>query len=33
MELVEFLVVVGWTTNLVQKPLATMFGGGLTVLG
>lgn len=31
--LTTILVVVGWTTNLVQKPLATLFGGGLTVLG
>ena len=28
-----FLVVVAWLINLVQKPLATQFGGGLTVLG
>jgi len=27
------LVIVGWTTNLVQKPLATLFGGGLTLIG
>jgi hypothetical protein len=27
------LVGVAWTTNLVAKPLATLFGGGLTVLG
>ena len=27
------LVVVAWLTNLVAKPLATMFGGGITVLG
>lgn len=26
-------VMVGWATNLVAKPLATGFGGGLTVLG
>ena len=31
--LTTLLVLVGWVTNLVQKPLATMFGGGLTVLG
>src|SRR5260221_4061723 len=27
------LVVVAWATNLVAKPLATAFGGGLTVVG
>jgi amino acid transporter len=27
------LVIVAWTTNLVAKPLATAFGGGLTLLG
>ncbi len=27
------LVVVAWLTNLVAKPLATEFGGGLTVVG
>ncbi|MBJ7596761.1 MAG: hypothetical protein DLM67_02615 [Candidatus Nephthysia bennettiae] len=27
------LVGMAWTTNLVAKPLATLFGGGLTVLG
>ncbi|MBV8821963.1 MAG: APC family permease [Chloroflexi bacterium] len=27
------LVVVAWSTNLVAKPLATAFGGGVTVLG
>src|SRR5579859_507438 len=27
------LVIVAWSVNLVQKPLATQFGGGLTVLG
>jgi amino acid transporter len=27
------LVLVAWLTNLVGKPLATLFGGGLTVLG
>jgi amino acid transporter len=27
------LVGLAWTTNLVAKPLATLFGGGLTVLG
>jgi hypothetical protein len=26
-------VTVGWTVNLFAKPYATMFGGGLTVLG
>jgi amino acid transporter len=31
--LTTVLVVVAWLTNLVAKPLATMFGGGLTVLG
>jgi amino acid transporter len=31
--LTTVLVAVGWTTNLVAKPLATLFGGGLTVLG
>jgi amino acid transporter len=31
--LTTVLVVAGWSTNLVQKPLATMFGGGLTVVG
>lgn len=31
--LTTVLVAIGWTTNLVAKPLATMFGGGLTVLG
>ena len=31
--LTTVLVVVGWATNLVAKPLATMFGGGLTVVG
>jgi amino acid transporter len=27
------LVVLAWTVNLVQKPQATAFGGGLTVIG
>ncbi len=27
------LVLVAWLTNLVGKPLATIFGGGLTILG
>jgi amino acid transporter len=27
------LVALAWTTNLVAKPLATLFGGGLTVVG
>jgi amino acid transporter len=27
------LVVIAWATNLKTKPLATVFGGGLTVLG
>jgi hypothetical protein len=27
------LVIVAWAVNLVQKPHATQFGGGLTVLG
>jgi amino acid transporter len=31
--LTTFLVAVGWSTNLVAKPLATLFGGGVTVLG
>ncbi|HLZ22156.1 MAG TPA: APC family permease [Ktedonobacterales bacterium] len=31
--LTTVLVVVAWVTNLVAKPLATEFGGGLTVLG
>jgi amino acid transporter len=31
--LTTILVVVAWSVNLVQKPLATEFGGGLTVLG
>ena len=31
--LTTFLVVIAWVTNLVAKPLATEFGGGLTVLG
>lgn len=28
-----FLVILAWSTNLVTKPLATAFGGGVTVLG
>ncbi|HKV84805.1 MAG TPA: APC family permease [Ktedonobacterales bacterium] len=31
--LTTFLVCVAWLTNLKSKPLATEFGGGLTVLG
>ena len=31
--LTTFLVAVGWSTNLVAKPLATLFGGGVTLLG
>jgi hypothetical protein len=31
--LTTVLVVVAWSVNLVAKPLATEFGGGLTVLG
>ncbi len=31
--LTTFLVAVAWLTNLVNKPLATEFGGGLVVLG
>ena len=31
--LTTFLVVVGWSVNLVAKPYATAFGGTLTVLG
>jgi amino acid transporter len=31
--LTTFLVVVAWITNLINKPLATEFGGSLTVLG
>jgi len=27
------LVSIGWLTNLVAKPMATFFGGGITVLG
>jgi hypothetical protein len=27
------LVALAWTTNLVAKPLATVFGGGLTLVG
>ena len=28
-----FLVMVAWSTNLVTKPLATLFGGSVTVIG
>jgi amino acid transporter len=31
--LTTVLVTIAWLTNLVAKPLATAFGGGLTVLG
>jgi len=31
--LTTVLVVIAWGTNLINKPLATLFGGGLTVLG
>jgi hypothetical protein len=31
--LTTVLVSIAWTTNLVAKPLATLFGGGLTVAG
>jgi hypothetical protein len=31
--LTTLLVTVAWCVNLVHKPLATLFGGGLTVLG
>ncbi|MGH2517267.1 MAG: amino acid permease, partial [Ktedonobacterales bacterium] len=31
--LTTLLVVVAWGTNLINKPLATEFGGGLTILG
>ena len=31
--LTTFLVVIAWATNLINKPLATAFGGSLTVLG
>jgi amino acid transporter len=31
--LTTILVLVAWTVNLVAKPLATGFGGGLTVIG
>ena len=31
--LTTFLVLVAWTVNLVAKPYATAFGGGLTVIG
>jgi amino acid transporter len=31
--LTTFLVLIAWTTNLVAKPLATLFGGTVTVAG
>jgi hypothetical protein len=31
--LTTFLVALAWSTNLVTKPLATAFGGGVTLLG
>lgn len=31
--LTTVLVVVAWSTNLISKPLATVFGGGLTIIG
>jgi amino acid transporter len=31
--LTTLLVAIAWSTNLVTKPLATAFGGGVTVLG
>jgi amino acid transporter len=31
--LTTILVIVAWATNLVAKPLATLFGGGLTLAG
>ncbi|GAC1653512.1 MAG: hypothetical protein NVS9B1_02940 [Candidatus Dormibacteraceae bacterium] len=31
--LTTLLVIVAWVTNLVNKPLATAFGGGLTAIG
>src|SRR5581483_8537740 len=31
--LTTFLVTIAWSTNLVTKPLATGFGGGVAVLG
>ncbi len=31
--LTTFLVFVGWSVNLVAKPYATLFGGGLTLVG
>jgi amino acid transporter len=31
--LTTFLVALAWCTNLVSKPLATTFGGGITLLG
>jgi amino acid transporter len=31
--LTTILVIVAWSTNLVTKPLATLFGGSVTILG
>ncbi|MGH2509017.1 MAG: APC family permease, partial [Ktedonobacteraceae bacterium] len=31
--LTTFLVVLAWSTNLIAKPLATIFGGSVTLLG
>lgn len=31
--LTTFLVIIAWFTNLINKPLATGFGGGVTILG
>lgn len=31
--LTTFLVMVAWSTNLVAKPLATLFGGSVTIIG
>lgn len=31
--LTTILVIVAWSTNLITKPLATVFGGGVTVVG
>jgi amino acid transporter len=31
--LTTFLVAIAWSTNLVSKPLATAFGGGVAILG
>lgn len=31
--LTTFLVIIAWVTNLINKPLATGFGGGVTILG